>query len=111
MIYDKPIQILKLPNTVGTPMQGKLQPVFSAFCGEMTVFHGRFWESVQAGTRIDVMVELPLHRKNVRAEMFAKYEGQIYRIEQAQFQKDNDGLPVTVLSMKTEGQRYVIEEV
>lgn len=111
MIYDKPIQILKLSDTVGTPLQGKLHPVFSAFCGEMTVFHGRFWESVQAGSRIDVMVELPLHQKKVRAEMYAKYEEQIYRIEQAQFQTDENGLPVTVLSMKTEGQRYVIEKV
>ena len=32
MIYDTPIDILQLPDTVGTPMQGKLQKVFSAFC-------------------------------------------------------------------------------
>ena len=111
MIYDKPIQILKLPDTVGTPLQGKLEPVFSAFCGEMTVFHARFWESVQAGSRIDVMVELPLHRKKVRAEMYAKYEDHIYRIEQAQSQKDENQLPVTVLSMKREGKRYDIAGV
>lgn len=106
MIYDKPIEILKLPDDVGTPLQGKLQPVFSAFCGEMTVFHSRFWESVQAGSRIDAMVELPLHRENVEAEMYARYEGHIYRIEQAQFQKDGDQLPVTVLSLKREENRY-----
>ena len=108
MIYDKPIQILKLPDDVGTPIQGKLQPVFSAFCGEMTVFHSRFWESVQAGSRIDVMVELPLHRKNVEAEMYAKYENHIYRIEQAQFPTDENQLPVTVLSMKRGEKRYDI---
>ena len=111
MIYDKPIDILKLPDDVGTPLQGKLRPVFSAFCGEMTVFHSRFWESVQAGSRIDTMVELPLHRKNVEAEMYAQYEGHIYRIEQAQFQTDENGLPVTVLSMKREGKRYDIAAV
>lgn len=111
MIYDKPIQILKLPDTVGTPLQGQLLPVFTAFCGEMTVFHSRFWESVQAGSRIDVMVELPLHRKNVEPEMYARYEGHIYRIEQAQFQKDDNQLPVTVLSMKREGKRYDIAAV
>ena len=108
MIYDKPIRILKLPNTTGTPIQGKLDPVFTAFCGEMTVFHSRFWEAVQAGSRIDIMVELPLHRKNVEAEMYAKYEGHIYRIEQVQFQKDENQLPVTVLSMKREGANYDI---
>lgn len=111
MIYDKPIQILKLPDTVGTPIQGNLLPVFTAFCGEMTVFHGRFWESVQAGSRIDVMVELPLHRKNVQATMYAKYEDQIYRIEQVQFQADENQQPVTVLSMKREAKRYDINGV
>lgn len=111
MIYDKPIQILKLPDDVGTPMRGKLQPVFTAFCGEMTVFHARFWNSVQAGSRIDVMVELPLHRKNVEAECYASYEGHIHRIEQVQYQTDENQLPVTVLSMKREENRYDIAGV
>lgn len=106
MIYSIPIEILKLPDDVGTPLQGKLQPVFSAFCGEMTVFHSRFWEAVQAGSRIDVMVELPLHRKNADAGMYARYEGHIYRIEQAQYQKDENQLPVTVLSLKREEDCY-----
>lgn len=111
MIYDKPIEIMKLPDDVGTPLQGKLQPVFSAFCGEMTVFHSRFWEAVQAGSRIDVMVELPLHRKNADAGMFARYEGHIYSIEQAQYQKDGNQLPVTVLSLKRSEDQYDIAAV
>ena len=111
MIYDKPIQVLKLPDDVGTPIQGKLQPVFTAFCGEMTVFHNRFWEAVQAGSRIDVMVELPLHRKNADAGMFARYDGHIYSIEQAQYQKDSNQLPVTVLSMKRSEEQYDIAAV
>lgn len=108
MTYDKPIHVLKLPDNVGTPIQGKLLPVFTAFCGEMTVFHSRFWEAVQAGSRIDVMVELPLHRKNADAGMYAKYEGHIYSIEQAQYQKDENQLPVTVLSMKRAEEQYDI---
>jgi hypothetical protein len=111
MIYEKPIEILKLPNNVGTPLQGTLRPVFSAFCGEMTVFHSRFWEAVQAGSRIDVMVELPLHRKNVSAGMFARYEGHVFSIEQAQFQKDNNQLPVTVLSLKRSEDQYDVAAV
>ena len=111
MIYDKPIQILKLPDNVGTPIQGKLQPVFSAFCGEMTVFHNRFWEAVQAGSRIDAMVELPLHRKKAGAGMFARYEGHIYSLEQVQFQKDSNQLPVTVMSMKRSEEQYDIAAV
>lgn len=106
MIYDKPIQILKLPDNVGTPLQGTLIPVFSAFCGEMTVFHSRFWEAVQAGSRIDMMVELPLHRKNVDAGMYARCDGHVYSIEQVQYQKDSNELPVTVLSLKRSEEQY-----
>ena len=77
----------------------------------MTVFHNRFWEAVQAGSRIDVMVELPLHRKNTDAGMFARYEGHIYSVEQVQFQKDEHQLPVTVLSMKRSEEQYDIAAV
>lgn len=108
MIYDKPVSILSLPDNVGTPIQGKLEPVFTAFCGEMTVYHKRFWESVQAGSRIDSMVELPLHRKSATAGMFARYEGHIYSIEQAQYTKDENQLPVTVLSLKRSEEQYDI---
>lgn len=107
MIYDTPITVLKLPPGVGTAFQGKLQKVFSAYCGETVVFHNRFWESVQAGSRVDVLVQLPLHRP-VTAGMFAKYKDHIYSIEQAQFPTDEDGLPVTVLSLKQSEGRYDI---
>lgn len=111
MIYDTPIKILDLPAGVGTPLQGKLKPVFDAWCGEMTVFHNRFWEAVQAGSRIDVMVEIPLHRRDVDAGSFAKYQGHIYSVEQAQFQTDSNGLPVTVLSLKRSEEQYDIAAV
>lgn len=110
MIYDKPITILALPDTVGTPLQGDLVPKFTAFCGELTVYHKRFWESVQAGSRIDTMVELPL-RRNVDAGMFAKYDNHIYSVEQAQFSKDPDGHPITVLSLKRSEDQYDIAGV
>ena len=104
MIYDKPITIAKLPDDVGTPLQGNLEAVFIAFCGEKEVYHSRFWESVQAGSRIDCLVELPLHR-NCDAGMYAKYKDHTYSIEQAQFGEDENHLPVTILSLKrAEGQ-------
>lgn len=107
MIYDVPITILKLPDNVGTPLQGKLEPVFTAFCGEMEVYHRRYWESVQAGSRIDTMVELPLHR-NADAGMFALYKDHVYSIEQAQLGRDADGLPITTLSLKRAEVQYDI---
>ena len=111
MIYDKQITVLKLPADVGTPLQGKLQKVFDAWCGEMTVFHARFWEAVQAGSRIDAMVEIPLHRRSVDAGSFAEYEGHIFSVEQVQYQTDGNGLPVTVLSMKRSEECYDIAAV
>ena len=110
MIYDTEITILKLPDTVGTPLQGKLQPVFTAFCGEEEVYHRRFWESVAAYSRIDRLVELPLHR-NVDAGMFAKYKDHVYSIEQAQFGKDKNLLPITTLSLKRSEVQYDIEGI
>lgn len=110
MIYDTPITVLMLPNTVGTPIQGKLVPVFDAYCGEKTVYHARYWEAVQAGSRVDILVELPLIRK-VDAGMFARYKNRIYSIEQAQFEKDADGLPITVLSLKRVEGEYDIAGV
>lgn len=110
MIYDKPISILKLPDDVGTPLQGKLQPVEDAWCGEEEVYHRRYWESVQAGSRIDTLVQLPLHRE-VDAGMFAKYKGHVYSIEHAQFGTDEMGLPVTILSLKRSEVQYDIADV
>lgn len=110
MIYDKPISILKLPDDVGTPLQGKLQPVENAWCGEEEVYHRRYWESVQAGSRIDAMVQLPLHRE-VDAGMFARYKNHVYSIEQAQFGADEMGLPVTILSLKRTEVQYDIADV
>ena len=111
MIYDTPIAVLKLPPGVGTPLQGRLEPAFDAWCGEMTVYHTRFWEAVQAGSRIDAMVEMPLHRRDVDAGSFAKYQGHIYSVEQVQYQTDSNGLPVTVLSLKRSEEQYDIAAV
>lgn len=110
MIYDTEITVFKLPDNVGTPLQGKLQAVFNAFCGEKEVYHRRFWESVQAGSRIDIMVELPLHR-DVDAGMFAKFRNHMYSIEQAQFGKDDNDLPITTLSLKRSEVQYDIEGI
>lgn len=105
MIYDTPITIMQLPSNVGAIIQGEPVPVFDAYCGEKTVYHTRFWESVQAGSRIETMVELPLHR-DVRAGMYAKLKGHLYVISQAQFDSDEFQLPVTVLSLSNPENAY-----
>lgn len=99
MIYDKPIDLLKLPDGVGSPLQGKLIAVESAYCAELEVYHGRFWEAQQAGVRIDTMVEIPLHRPAVSGG-FVYFRDHVYAIEQAQFASDADQLPVTRLTLR-----------
>jgi hypothetical protein len=108
MIYDKKIVIAKLPEGVGTPLQAPLEPVFTAFCGELEVFHTRYWEAVQAGSRVDILVELPFLRK-IDAGMYARYQGNTYSIVQAQFGTDRNGLPITTLSLKRSEDQYDIE--
>ena len=104
-IYDTPITVMKLPDNVGSIIQAEPVPVFDAYCGELTVYHTRFWESVQAGSRIETMVELPLHR-DVRAGMYAKFKGHLYVVSQAQFDEDELQLPVTVLSLSNPENAY-----
>lgn len=110
MIYDKEIVILKLPDHIGTPLQGSLETVFRSIGGEKEVYHKRYWESVQAGSRIDTIVEIPLHRE-VDAGMFARFKDHIYSIEQAQFGKDENQLPITTLSLKRSETQYDVAAV
>lgn len=110
MIYDTEITILQLPDGEGIPKPGNLKKVFIAFCGEEEVYHKRFWEAVAAYSRVDRLVELPLHR-DVDAGMFVKYKGHVYSIEQAQFGKDKNDLPITTLSLKRAGVQYDLAAV
>lgn len=107
MIYDRPLTLCTLP--AGTPIQSRLIPGEVCFYSPREVFHKRFWESVQAGSQIDRMVEIPLHRQ-VEAGDYALLEsGVVYRVEQAQFSADSEtGLPITVLSLRrTDGRLQV----
>lgn len=106
-LYDTPIDLLRLPDRVGTPIQGKLLLVESCWARELTVYHQRYWEAVQAGSVIDTMVELPLHRDIVRGR-FVRFKGHIYTVEQAQPEYDDDGLPITTLSLSRSEDHYDI---
>lgn len=99
MIYDKPIDLLRLPSGVGSILQGRLQIVESAYCAELEVYHGRFWEAQQNGVKIDTIAELPLHREPASGG-FAQFRGHVYEIVQAQFGQDDNFLPITRLSLR-----------
>ena len=106
MIYDRILTVYNL--AAGTPIQTKLTPVGQYYYCPMEVYHARYWESVQAGSRIDVMVTLPFGSDITSTQYVALDDGQIYRIVQAQHGKDADGLPMATLSLRRTEANYEI---
>lgn len=105
MIYDTAIQILYLPRELSVPGPGTLVRKISAMCARKTVYARRYWDAVSNDRRIDEYVELPMLR-NVTGGDYARLLGHTYRVEQAQFGQDEDGLPVTWLSLMRMEDRY-----
>lgn len=100
MIYDRLLWICTPPAGFGAPFQGKLVKRRKHFYGELTVYHRRYWEAVQAGTRVDCMVQVP-YGQAIRATEYALLaDGHMYRVEEAQQTTDEWGLPVTNLSLR-----------
>lgn len=97
MIYDRSIIIYEL--TAGTQLKGTLTERSRHLCAPRTVAHRRYWMSVQSDTRIDADVQIP-YGDGVSADMYALYDGHLHRIEEAQHALDEDGLPVTNLSLR-----------
>lgn len=106
MIYERELNIYSLPD--GTPLQRKLQHVSRHLYAEMEVYHARYWESVQANSRIDMMVAVPDGREITATQYCVPEDSHVYRIEQAQHGKDKDGLPMTTLSLRRMEGNYDI---
>lgn len=98
MIYDRVLRIYS--DGGGTPLHRRLTYISSHFYAPKEVFAARYWDSVQAGSRVDQLVEL--HRDDsLTATLYAVPEdGHVYRIVQVQQGSDRDGLPVSVLSLQ-----------
>lgn len=106
MIYDRALTHLVLPS--GTPLQGKLQQVRVYLYADMTVYHKRYWESVQAGSSVDRMAAIPGEQKIDSGDYCRLEDDLIYRVEQVQFDTDKYGLPRTVLSLHRTDLRYQV---
>ncbi len=100
MIYDKPLDIFALPEGEAVPTPEKLYIFSRHWCAEKTVYRSSYWQSVQAGSSIDRMVEVPQYLGDVDATMFALFEGKMYAIKQVQYAEDANGLDVTDLSLE-----------
>lgn len=105
MIYDHYLTIYDL---AGSPLSHKLTINSAHFYAPMEVYHARFWEGVQAGSRIDMMVQIPFGRDISATQYAIPEDGHVYRIIQAQHGTDSDELPVTTLSLQREEGFYEI---
>ena len=106
MIYDKLLRICEPPEGFGAPFHGLLVPREQHMYAELTVFHRRFWEARQAGTRVDRMVQVPFGREILATSYAVLGDGLLYRIEEAQGAEDENGLPVTNLTLRREEKNY-----
>jgi len=97
MIYDRLLLVYDL--TSGTPMSGTLTWRSSHYYAPRTVSHRRYWESVQANSRIDKAVQVPFGAE-INANQYVFLEGTFWRIEEAQHTTDERDLPVTNLQLQ-----------
>lgn len=106
LIYDRELNVYSLPS--GSPLQGKLVRISRHLYAEREVYHARYWESVQAGARIDMLVCVP-DGAAIAADMYCiPDDGHVYRIVQAQHGRDDNGLSVTALSLRRMESKYDI---
>ena len=105
-VFDKEIRIYELAS--GTPLQKKLTLVSRHLGREETVYAARFWDSVQTGSQIDRMIVVPFGHA-IETGMYASVaDSSPMRIEQAQYEYDEDGNPVTRLSLRRMDERFEI---
>ena len=104
MIYDRgPLTVWEID---GAPTDCRLKEHSAHYYAELEVYHRRFWESVQAGDRVDRLVQLPAG-EDLCANLYVTPEdGFVYRVNQAQPLEDDNGLPACRLSLHREEQNY-----
>ena len=108
MIYDRTLELYILDGP--TPLNGSAKLYSTHLCGEQEVFHKRYWEAVQAGYNISSMAQIPGHVEP-EGDVYARLDGvRWYRVEQLQRSYDENGLPVTVLSLSRSDRRLDILE-
>lgn len=105
MIYDKLLAYGKLSDGTG-PLSRKLAVTGWLMYGVKTVYSKRFYEALQTGLRIDTMVQIGLPDAVSAGAYVILDDGRVYRVVQSQTQSDEDGLPVTVLSLMREDVKY-----
>lgn len=89
----------------------KLVFLQKAFFGFRVVGYGRFYAALGANQQVDLLVRTPEPLPSVRVGMYVILEdGLQYRIDNVQRTEDDDGLPVTDLSLFRLGELFDVAE-
>lgn len=108
MIYDRVLTIYELDGEANA-LRRRLVRVREYACGEKEVYGTRFYKALQAGERIDRMVEL--WRADIHADQYAVLDdGEVYRVVQAQHGLNRDGLEITTLTLRREESEYDFDD-
>jgi hypothetical protein len=110
-MYDRVLTVYSL-DTESSPLSRSLVgPGGRYFYEEKEVYASRFYAARQAGEDVHMLVEIPLDPGDARIlpeQYCIPADGQVYRIVQAQYGRDQDGLPVTTLSLQRKEGKYAI---
>lgn len=109
MIYDRSLTVYSLASG-SSPLARTLTGGIEHYYAEKEVYASRYYKAMEAGESVDMLLELP--RMDTDRITSGQYcvpdDGELYRIVQAQYGYDADGLPITTLSLKREGNKYDI---
>ncbi len=108
MIYDKILTICTL-LAGRSPASRKLSAVSQHYYAERTVYASRFYAGKQTGAKLVRMVSIPrsVYDAAIEADQYCILDdGHVYRIDQAQRETDDDGLPIITLSLAEPEGKY-----
>ena len=108
MIYDKILTICTL-RPGKSPAVRKLGKISQQYYAERSVYASRYYAGRQAGAKLVRMVSVPrsVYDPPIEADQYCILDdGHAYRIDQAQRELDDDGLPVTTLSLAEPEGKY-----
>lgn len=98
MIYDRLLTVAAVPPGV-RPTAETLTTIRTHYFASKTISAKRFYESIQAGQRLDCLLEIPGWWGYSGLE-YVCVGSNIYTLEQAEERTDTDGLPVTWFSLR-----------
>lgn len=74
--------------------------ILTAYCADVEVYRSTYYGAKAAGTTVDRMVELPLHRSEISAGCTCQVGSTVYAIDRVQFTYDDFGQSCTRLTLR-----------